>query len=292
MKRFWIVFISMISIGLSASAQSLELGTTTALVKVPSTDNFKLIKANGIRWVEVALNQCYRKVPKKEVDQRIAQMKWAIDSAGVKVWSVHLPFSKTLDISVLNDSARESNVHFLMKMMKTSQAFSPSRFVLHSSSEPIPDNEREQRLQNAIASIRQLNHIAKKLGIELCIENLPRTCLGNTPEELVRIVDSVKGVKVCFDTNHYLKGSTDHFLDIVGNRIHTVHCSDYDYQNERHWLPTQGSVDWKTLYRRLYDNGYRGIFMYEAVHDRSNNNSALSPKQLVDSYHQIIFSAK
>jgi hypothetical protein len=142
MKRFWIVFIFMICFVLSASAQSLELGTTTALVKFPSADNFKLIKSNGIQWVEVALNQCYRKVPKRDVNQRIAQMKLAVDSAGLKVWSVHLPFSKTLDISVLNDSARNANVNFLIKMMKKSKTFSPLRFVLHSSSEPIKDEER------------------------------------------------------------------------------------------------------------------------------------------------------
>ena len=40
-------------------------------------------------------------------------MKAKIDSAGIKVWSIHLPFSRTLDISVLDEKKRKENVDFM-----------------------------------------------------------------------------------------------------------------------------------------------------------------------------------
>ena len=63
--------------------------------------------------MEVAFNQCYRGVPADEVVPRIRDMKAKIDSAGIKVWSIHLPFSRMLDISVLDEKQRkEKRVHW------------------------------------------------------------------------------------------------------------------------------------------------------------------------------------
>lgn len=268
------------------SAQRPEPGTTTALYKEATTENFRRIKAAGIEWVEVALNQCYRGVAMEQIVPRIEAMKAMADSAGLKVWSIHLPFSRTLDISVLDDSLRRENVAFMAKMIRKSAIFAPQRLVLHPSSEPIPDEDRGQRIANAISSIRELKRAADGIGVELCIENLPRTCLGNTPEELVRIVDAVPGVGICFDTNHYFHGTTEDFLDVAGSRIRTLHCSDYDFVHECHWLPTQGDINWAQFVRRLCGIGYDGVFMYEAIKDLPTQGR-LQPGQIMESYRAI-----
>lgn len=268
------------------SAQRPEPGTTSALYKEVSTENFRQIKAVGIQWVEIAINQCYRGVPMEQIVPRIEAMKAMADSAGMKVWSIHLPFSRTLDISVLNDSLRGENVAFMAKMIRRSAIFSPQRLVLHPSSEPISQTEREERLARAVGSIRELKEAADAIGAELCIENLPRTCLGNTPEELVRIVDAVPGVGICFDTNHYVQGTTAHFMDVAGKRIRTLHCSDFDLINECHWLPTQGRIDWAEFTRKLEEIGYDGVFMYEAIKDRPSQGR-LSPEQIMESFRLI-----
>lgn len=72
----------------------------------PVAADFMEAKMQGVHYIEVALNQCYRGVPAEEVIPRIKLMKSRVDSAGIQVWSIHLPFSRTLDISVLDDSLR------------------------------------------------------------------------------------------------------------------------------------------------------------------------------------------
>ena len=64
--------------------------------------------------------------------------------------------------------------------------------VLHPSSEPITDSIRAQRITNASRSIAYLKKYADQIGAQLCIENLPRTCLGNTPEELLEIIKDLR----------------------------------------------------------------------------------------------------
>lgn len=122
----------------------------------------------------------------------------------------------------------------------------------------------------------------------MCIENLPRTCLGNTPEELLEIIKDIPGVKVCFDTNHYTKGTTGHFVETVGERIGTIHASDFDFVNECHWLPTQGDIQWGKLMHALEGIGYEGVFMYEATKDHENDNTRPTPERVVETFNKII----
>ncbi len=41
------------------------------------------------------------------------------------------------------------------------------------------------------------------------------------------------------------------------------HVSDYDYIDERHWLPGEGDIPWYDLYNALLEIGYTGAWMYE-----------------------------
>lgn len=264
-----------------------NVGTTSALWKKPKVEDFKHAKKQGIDFIEVAFNQCYRGVPADEVNQRIQEMKLKVDSAGINVWSIHLPFSRTLDISVLNDSLRKENVKFMAEMIEQAAVFNPQRLVLHPSSEPISDEERNERLKNAKESIKYLKECADSLKLQLCIENLPRTCLGNSPEELLYIIKDIPGLKVCFDTNHYFGGTIQHFIDVLGGYIGTIHASDFDFKNELHWLPTQGDIDWKELVLLLQKSGYNGVFMYEATKDKFAKNKRLTPEQIKTSFDNI-----
>lgn len=266
-------------------AQDMQMGTTTALWKKPTTADFADAKQNGIEYVEVALNQCYRNVSEDEVIPRINALKAKIDSAGVKVWSIHLPFSRTLDISVIDDEVRKRNVDIIARMIKASAVFNPSKLVLHSSSEPIADSIREQRIKYAIESIGILRKYADEIGAQLCVENLPRTCLGNTPEELLRIIADYPEVGICFDTNHYLTGTPIYFAKTAGHRIGTLHISDYDGVNESHWIPGDGAIPWSELLDIIKEKGYKGIYMYEAL--KSKDGERATARQLADSFKLI-----
>lgn len=284
-KVFYLGYI-FIALPFVLSAQELPIGTTTALWKNPTAASMAEAKEAGFDYIEVAINQFYRNVPPQEVKPRIYEFIERIDSAGIKVWSVHLPFSKTLDISVLDDSLRQKNVEFMAEIIELCAGFKPEKLVLHPSSEPIEDNQKEQRIANSIHSIGYLRTYADKIGAQLCIENLPRTCLGNTPDELLRIVGDFPEVGICFDTNHYLTGSPFEFIEKAGGRIATVHASDYDGINECHWIPRQGVIDWGKMLYDLKKSGYRGVFMFETTKDHELNQRA-TPERLSESYKFI-----
>jgi sugar phosphate isomerase/epimerase len=275
MKKNILLFILLVTM-LSVNAQSYEVGTSSALWSKPTAADFAEAKKVGIGYLEFAMNQC---VP------CVQAMKAKIDSSGLKVWSVHLPFSRTLDISVLDNEQRAKNVQIIAEMIALCGSLHPSRLVLHPSSEPVHDVDREQRIANSSHSIAALKGYADKIGAQLCIENLPRTCLGNTPEELLRIMGDIPGVGICYDQNHYMRGSTEHFIRVAGHKIGTIHASDFDGAKECHWLPTQGIIPWGQCMKDLAAAGYKGVFMYEAT--KNKDNTALTPQQVVDSFEAI-----
>ena len=189
---------------------------------------------------------------------------------GLSTWAIHLPYGNSFDISTTDERRRQEIVESLSTYIKAlANVFHPQRFVLHPSGEPVTTGpEREQNIAQAIKSVRALYNVSTQKGVVLCLENLPRTCLGNTPEELLRIVTPTHGVKICYDTNHNLQNSYDDFISKTGHLIATIHVSDYDFTNERHWLPGMGILPWGDLILMLEECGYKGVFMSE-----SNNNT-------------------
>lgn len=104
---------------------------------------------------------------------------------------------------------------------------------------------------------------AHQNGAYIAVENLPRTCLGNTADEVSLLVSANDKLKVCFDTNHLLNEDNISFMDKLADKIITVHISDYDFINERHWLPGEGKNDWNAIISKLQEIGYNGVWMYE-----------------------------
>ena len=176
MKYVYVIFFLALST-FQMFAQVPQIGKSMGRWTGFGLESMKANKEAGLDYIEVTMNNVIGK-DTAGVWDRAAALKADIDSAGLKVWSVHMPYSRTLDISVIDDAKRAENVQYMKDMMRVAGIFHPQCIVLHPSSEPITPDEREQRLANSHASIGELAPVAKEIGAVLCIENLPRTCLA------------------------------------------------------------------------------------------------------------------
>ena len=136
-------------------------------------------------------------------------------------------------------------------------------FVIHPSGEPIADEQRQIRLDCAKQSLRKLGAFAEENGVTIAVEDLPRTCLGRNSAEILDLVSIHPNLRVCFDTNHLLGEGLEDFIKNVGDKIITTHVSDYDFIDERHWLPLEGKIDWQNVIATLKNVGYNGPWLYE-----------------------------
>ncbi|NSW54565.1 MAG: sugar phosphate isomerase/epimerase [Armatimonadetes bacterium] len=199
-------------------------------------------------------------------DRHIGRVKEAAEACGVWVRSVHAPFGET-DISAEDEGARRESMDSVVRAMDVSEALGAKILVLHGSREPIGDDERQKRLKQCVRSLNELCKRASQRGLTLALEALPRTCLGNTVEEVLWLTGIVDGdLKVCYDVNHVtLRADVRDSLGALGDRIATVHISDHDGVDERHWIPGRGVTDWAGFVEGLDSIGYEGCLLHEAM---------------------------
>jgi len=225
-------------------------------------EELKSFKAAGVDAVEISFNykQYYEEL---NFVEKAAEYKAMADEAGIELWSIHLPFSGLLDISQLDDEKRESTMRTHRELMRAAAGIGVKVAVVHPSAEPISPDKRPARLVNSRKNLTLLAEYAKVLGMKLAVEDLPRTCLMNHSNEAKYMLSDNPDLYIVFDTNHLLGQDNLEFIEAVGDRIITLHVSDYDFIDERHQMPFEGKIDWKTLALALENKGYTGPWMYE-----------------------------
>ncbi len=181
----------------------------------------------------------------------------------VSLWSFHLPFSPFSKLEISQKELANSTVVYFESLIQKATDIGIDKFVIHPSGEPIAPEDRAERLKVSNESLFKLVNIASTNGAVIAVENLPRTCLGNCSDEILDLISVDPSIKVCFDTNHLLGENQVDFIKKIGDKIVTLHISDYDFVNERHWLPGEGRSDWDSIYRALNEVGYNGIWLYE-----------------------------
>ncbi|MBE6629092.1 MAG: sugar phosphate isomerase/epimerase [Ruminococcaceae bacterium] len=184
---------------------------------------------------------------------------------GIDLWSYHLPFLpfREIDPSSLDPAVRKNTLDVFSELIKKASDVGIDQFVVHPSGEPIPDEIRKDRMLYSMEILDRLAEIAHRQGAIIAVEDLPRTCLGNTAADILRLISANDKLRVCFDTNHLLTESNLDFMEQIGDKIVTVHISDYDFIDEKHWLPGEGLLDWNAMLATFQKIGYKGVWMYE-----------------------------
>ena len=192
-----------------------------------------------------------------------ARARTLADKYGVKLHSMHLTFMPFTQIDISAPLLADDTVEYYRGLIEKGASIGIQIFVLHPSGEPIKDEERSIRLETAKKSLARLAEIAGANGAVIAVENLPRTCLGKNSAEIAELISAHEALRACFDTNHLLSEPLADFIRNIKDRIITTHISDYDFVNERHWLPGEGKIDWQEILRLLAEVGYGGPWMYE-----------------------------
>ena len=244
--------------------------------------NYKLLPdyaRAGFEVVEIS-------VPFKPFEERRAFALAAFEelkAAGLTLWSYHLPFARELDISALDEDKRAAVIRELTQDIELARSLGAKTLVVHGSSEPNPDDERAARMETCAKSLEALQAIAGDM--KLAVEDLPRTCIGRTGEEMAVLGTHCAGV--CFDVNHLLRESHEAFMAHAAKLVITTHLSDYDGVDERHWLPGMGVVPWKQIYDGLLAVGYAGPFLFELGVDPATKQP-YAPEAIIAAWNRVI----
>lgn len=212
-----------------------------------------------VRYLELSLGSDYTQ------DRALNGIKRLADEYGITLWSFHLPFApfSRLNPASFDKELRDRTVERFSELINRAADIGITRFVVHPSGERVYEPKRPQAIEYAKDTFSRLMPLMKKRGLTLCVEDLPRLCLGNCSDDILKLISADDSIRVCFDTNHLLKQSDVDFVNAVAGKIETLHVSDFDFVNERHWLPGEGDIEWQPVIKALTDSGYAGPWLYE-----------------------------
>ncbi|MHB1458093.1 MAG: sugar phosphate isomerase/epimerase family protein [Armatimonadota bacterium] len=188
-----------------------------------------------------------------------------LSSAG-KIRSVHAPFAPHLDLSSPDAGIRESGISACCKSARLVSQLNGSVLLIHGSSVYTMPDDISGRMRLSAESIRSIADYCADFGINVAVEILVRPNLGETDTEILEMLKIADrpNIGFCIDVNHVFP--SDRLIQTVytlGEKIISLHISDYDGVTERHWLPGKGIINWQELVRALVSVSYPGPFLYE-----------------------------
>ena len=202
---------------------------------------------------------------------------------GIGIPSVHLPFGPTWELCVPDDVIRERAMKRYLELIDLCKLIAPKRFILHPGYPRVPQEERQERIENFRRNVKVL--AAAAAPAKIAVENMPQDCLGNTARELLSLVEGMDELCLCCDMNHYYQETTYDAIRLLGKRIETIHVNDFDGVKEKHWLPGDGILDWNRILGELEKLDYHGPFLYECIQDHNSFTVAENKKMLFENYH-------
>lgn len=247
------------------SNYKLRLGTKIwafSANKISKTIAYEIKKicAMGFESVDLDLTVIWNKDIFEENLPQLKECLEVIKESGLFFNGVHMPYGGFIDPAHLDAEFRKTSLKISKDIFEIIDEYKPKCYIFHGSNEPIPESTRALALSHLEESLRELKTYTNTM---ICVEVLPRSCLINTAKEAIEIIDKVGGVYICADLNHFLQEKAEDGILALGNRIGTLHVSDHDYIDERHWLPKEGKIDWMKVLKALEETGYQGSFTYE-----------------------------
>ena len=259
--------------------QPMRLGYSINITAI-TPEKMAYAHSSGISCIEIGIGGIIEKgtlnfkFSETQIDSILTNAKNAADNAGIEIWSIHMPYSHYIDISLSNEVQRQKVIAVHKKILKFCKILSPKIILFHPSWF-LGLNERELRKRQMIKSAIELNKTIKEMHDTMVIENMlgPELLLKNgkrerplcrSVEETVEIMNRLPNdIYSAIDVNHIK--NPENLILAMGSRLKTVHISDGNGEEECHYFPCsgQGKNDWTAILSAFYKVHYKGPFMYE-----------------------------
>ncbi len=247
-------------------------------------EQLKEIKALGFDTAEVSISGPFSPPALESILDETVD---AIKKSEMKV-SFHMPFGSCwIDLACPYDTDRPEICKWIAKLFKRLEPCKPFAYVFHPGGEDAVGSFKDKALTNLCLSAEEL---ANSTDAMVCVENMVRSKVIETVDQMLWFLDKAPSVNCVLDTNHLLHDKPEDAILRIGDRIKHLHISDYDFINERHMLPGNGQIDWMAVIGALEKIGYNGVFNYEvslARYGHTLQDLIDTKKALFDKYNSL-----
>ncbi len=217
-----------------------------------------------------------------------------LSDIGIRCHSFHAPFGVQCNSAAVTTKEKQSTTEAYCRSLDYLDVLQGQMLVVHPSFGTIDENEHEERLKHAVESLVWLSGECDKAGIYLAVENLHSLQLGNTADELDRIIENMSKdrVGVCLDFAHaHVAGGASQVISRLKSQIIALHLCDNtkpDVETTCWPLQPEGLIDWNEVLRELKNKHYEGVMMYETYNHLRPDPDRDGLSQLEENYRDLI----
>lgn len=219
----------------------------------------------------------------------VQRLKNVADSLGVDLSYIHSPFANINSLWIAGDDFR-TVYNGIIESIDSASACDIESVIVHVSSgwQAPPVNDL------GISRFDSLVEYAADRNVTLAFENLRK--LGNLAY-LIDRYEHMQNVRFCYDCGHeHCYTKTVSWIDIFTDKIVATHIHDnpgrgFDDKvsdNDRHWLPFDGTFNYHTMMERLDKYGYSGPLMLEVFKKAKSDYQALSAEEFLSTAFERI----
>jgi sugar phosphate isomerase/epimerase len=211
------------------------------------------------------------------------QCREALERLEIFPHTIHTPMSG-VNLASSDEGVRIDSVARIADAMQFLGELGGRTAIVHPTGRAV-SGEPPYALENIGAamehthrSVTELVKVAEETGVRIALENLPNTGLACRPlmsmQELRAFITDFPSqhVGLCLDTGHACISGLDpaEQARIASERLYALHIQDVDGQNDCHWVPGHGVIDWSAVGAALLDIGFDGAWTIEALSGRTN----------------------
>ena len=202
---------------------------------------------------------------------------------GITYETLHAPFSH------INDLWREDDLGMLDELLHTIDhcvLAGVGIAVVHISS----GNTPPPMCDRGFARIHRLAEYAAQNNVKLAFENA--RLVANLAWAMETFSPEIAGF--CWDCGHescFTPGR--HYMPLYGNRLICTHIHDNTgaYNEDKHWIPFDGKMDFSYVARAIRESGYQGSLMLELGNSSPNGSGAMYDGVTPEAFLKKAYSA-
>ena len=205
---------------------------------------------------------------RESVYQKVAELA---KENGLVFAQSHLPFIPQKD----GVPDRDAFYQEVCQALDATKALGISYAVMHpnSASVPLATYDKVAEYDNVMNYFAPFVEYANKIGVNMVVENMRSVQKGtpshrycSSPDELCDIADAC-GIGVCWDTGHAnITGlCQSEAIAYVGDRLKVIHLNDNVGDDDVHYVPFMGTVDWADVMAGLKTIQFAGAINFEVA---------------------------
>ena len=216
-------------------------------------------------------------------EKEIERIRALLEKHGLSCIQTHMPYYHPLISAEEIDPAMETA---LERCLIATRMLGAKYCSCHARSAVNDGYDVAKSLEYSRMSIDGLALVAAREKVYLCLENLqvyPRWPLyPNTPEALSELIDCYDrdrvGATWDFGHAHMTKLDQPMAIKAMGERLYTTHIHDNPQNDDLHFPPYDGTIDWESAMGALREIGYNGPLTLEVVYPTDETAGAFIKK--------------